>query len=113
LTSAGGAAGNNIVLVTQNEYDNGFAGGDGNLTMTRAWIDGSTNRETQYAYDFRNRQISVTGEENAYSETTYDNLNRPTLRQTRDGSSTAVLLSKAQTDYDDRGRVYRTMACID
>jgi RHS repeat-associated protein len=106
--TGGGAAGNNMVIVTQNDYDNGQAGGDGNLTTTLAWVSSSVYRRTSMTYDFRNRQTSVTGEENAYSETTYDNLNRPTLRQTRDGSSSAVLLSKAQTDYDDRGRVYRT-----
>ncbi len=74
--TGGGAAGNNMVMVTQNEYDNGVAGRNGNLTSTWAWVDGSTNRQTQFAYDFRNRQTSVTGEENTYSETTYDNLNR-------------------------------------
>ena len=97
-----------MVLVTQNEYDNGVAGRDGNLTSTWAWVDGSTSRQTEIAYDFRNRQTSVTGEENAYSETTYDNLNHPLVRQTRNGSAAAVLLSKSQTDYDNRGRVYRT-----
>ena len=106
--TGGGASGNNMVIVTQNEYDNGAAGGDGNLTSTWAWVDGTTNRQTQIAYDFRNRQTSVTGQENAYSETTYDNLNRPILRQTRNGSGAAVLLSKSQTDYDNRGRVFRT-----
>ncbi|MCX7388344.1 MAG: hypothetical protein NTX48_16895, partial [Planctomycetales bacterium] len=106
--TGGGAAGNNMVLVTQNEYDNGVAGRDGNLTSTWAWVDGSTSRQTEIVYDFRNRQTSVTGEENAYSETTYDNLNRPLVRQTRNGSAAAVLLSKSQTDYDNRGRVYRT-----
>ena len=106
--TGGGAAGNNMVLVTQNEYDNGVAGRDGNLTSTWAWVDGSTNRQTQIAYDFRNRQSSVTGEENSYSDTTYDNLNRPLVRQTRNGSAAATLLSKSQTDYDNRGRVVRT-----
>ena len=106
--TSGGAAGNNMVMVTQNEYDNGVAGRDGNLTSTWAWVDGSTNRQTQFAYDFRNRQTSVTGEENTYSETTYDNLNRPLLRQTRTGSFAGSLLSKSQTDYDNRGRVFRS-----
>jgi type II secretory pathway component GspD/PulD (secretin) len=106
--TGGGAAGNNMVMVTQNEYDNGVAGRDGNLTLTKAWGDGNTNRQTQFSYDFRNRQISVLGEENTYSETTYDNLNRPLLRQTRTGSSAGSLLSKSQTDYDNRGRVFRS-----
>ncbi len=106
--TGGGAAGNNMVVVTENEYDDGTAGGNGNLTSTWAWVDGSTSRRTDIAYDFRNRQTSVTGEENAYSETTYDNLNRPLVRQTRNGSVSAVLLSKSETGYDDRGRVFRT-----
>jgi len=97
-----------MVLVSQNEYDSGSAGGDGNLTTTWAWVNSTISRRTDIAYDFRNRQVSVSGAENSYSETIYDNLNRAILRKTRNGSAGAVLLSQSQTDYDNRGRVFRS-----
>ena len=40
--TGGGAAGNNMVQVTGNQYDNGAAGGDNNLTADdpiRRWLD--------------------------------------------------------------------------
>jgi len=106
--TGGGATGNNMVLVTRNVYDNGSAGGDGNLTQTVASVDAAITRQANIAYDFRNRQVSVTGEENAFSETEYDNLNRPIQRRTHNGSAVAVLLSQTDTAYDNRGRVFQT-----
>ena len=72
--TGGGATGNNMVVVTKNQYDNGVAGRDGNLTSTWAWVDGSTSRQTDIVYDFRNRQTSVTGEENALSGATLETI---------------------------------------
>ncbi|MFN6331093.1 MAG: RHS repeat-associated core domain-containing protein [Planctomyces sp.] len=106
--TGGGAAGNNMVLVTSSQYDGGADGGDGNLTTSWSWLDSSTSRQTTFGYDFRNRQTSVSGPENSWSGSTYSNLNQLTEQVSRNGSAAAVLLSKNVTDYDNRGRVYRT-----
>ncbi|MCA9035437.1 MAG: hypothetical protein KDA91_09910, partial [Planctomycetaceae bacterium] len=107
---SGGASGNNMVLVTFNEYDDGQDGGDGNLTRAEACADSVTFRETSFEHDFRNRQTAVIGEENACSVSVYDNLSRVIQRESRWGSSTGTLLSKSVTKFDDRGRVYQAVA---
>lgn len=50
----------------------------------------------------------MSGPENSWSGSTYSNLNQLTEQVSRNGSAAAVLLSKNVTDYDNRGRVYRT-----
>ena len=49
--TGGGAEGNNMVLVTQYEYDSGNDGGDGNLTQQTQHVDGSTTRVTSFSYE--------------------------------------------------------------
>ena len=74
-------AASNIVEITSNQYDFGKGGGDGLLTSTIQYVDSSTTDErlTQYAFDWRDRQIDVVNPPDAqgnisYTMTTYDNL---------------------------------------
>ena len=48
-----------MVLVSQDIYDNGAAGGDGLLTEARAYYDDSDYYATDYQYDWRDRQTGV------------------------------------------------------
>jgi YD repeat-containing protein len=98
-----------MVQVQGNEYDNGNAGGDGNLTLETLYVDASTTRVTSYGYDFRNRRTSVTGEESSYTAYTYDNLDQLLQVDQRNGSVTGNLIGRKMTKYDDRGRVYQTI----
>ena len=56
--TGGGAAGNNMVMVTENQYDGGSDQGDGNLTQVTAYAAASDTRVTLYGYDFRDRRTS-------------------------------------------------------
>jgi hypothetical protein len=56
---AGSGAPNNMVEISENQYDGGSAGGDGNLTQVTQYADGSDTRVTGYGYDFRNRRTSM------------------------------------------------------
>jgi hypothetical protein len=110
--TGGGAAGNNMVLVSQNQFDGGFASGDGNLTQTRSPVDANpdNDRITTFAYDWRNRQTNMDGEENQHFVYTLDNLNRVTLTQQLDLSGpAAVLVGQTATLFDDRGQTYQTV----
>src|SRR5690606_26735789 len=93
-------------------YDGGdnnpAAVGDGNLTLRRLVVDGMTNRDTEYAYDFRNRRVTTDGEEAFFEKLDYDNLDRVTARYRYASSESAGnLRAKSTTDYDVRGRVFR------
>lgn len=44
--TCGGATGNNLVLVSENEFDGGSAGGNGLVTATTEHVDGGTTRVT-------------------------------------------------------------------
>src|SRR5690606_26719533 len=68
-----------------------------------------TTRVTQYLYDWRNRQIATDGEPDLYEQRFYDNLDRVVMTERREGSASAQLLSRDETLYDNRGRVYRTI----
>ena len=112
--SGGGAAGNNMVAVMLNEYDGGSAGGDGNLTQSKAPVDANsaTDRVTTFAYDFRDRQVRAEQDDGTrllISVTEYDNLDRP-IQLT--GYHTAVdndnRTSRSRTFYDAMGRVFKT-----
>jgi len=68
-----------------------------------------TTRVTTYTVDWRGRRVATNGEVDAYQETSYDNLDRPTVTQRRNTSSGGNLVAKSETKYDDRGRVYQTV----
>jgi RHS repeat-associated protein len=96
----------NMVQVSANEYD-ANAVGNGNLTKTTALVGIGTDRVSQFAYDFRDRQVaSKTGVETIESESTnrpvmyqvYDNMGRVTSRSQYDGDGVSI-----QTDADNDG----------
>jgi RHS repeat-associated protein len=103
----GSGAPNNMVKVRESEWDDGSAGGDGLLTSSTRYEDGSNTRVTDYAYDWRRRLTGIDGEESAYLGAIYDNLDRPTTIERRNGTGTGTLLAKAERSYDSQGRVYR------
>ncbi|MEM9701761.1 MAG: hypothetical protein AAF907_04895, partial [Planctomycetota bacterium] len=105
--TGGGALGNDMVLLSENLYDDGQDAGDSNLTKTTVFVDASTTRVTDYAYDWRNRQIAVTGEEDSYSSVQYDNLGRALATERRLADATGRLLAKSETFYNDLGQAYK------
>jgi hypothetical protein len=70
--TGGGAQGNNMVLVTENQYDGGSVGGDGNLTQQTQHVDASTTRVTSFTFDWRNRRTDTDGEVDFYEKVYYD-----------------------------------------
>jgi RHS repeat-associated protein len=107
--TGGGAIGNNMVLVTENEYDGGSAGVDGNLTQQTQHVDASTTRITSFTFDWRNRRTDTNGEIDLYEKLTYDNLDRATKSEGFDTTSGGNLIARNETKFDDRGRVYQTV----
>ena len=109
--SGGGASGNNMVVVTANQYDGGSAGGDGNLTRLTHFVDADSanDRVTLFEYDFRNRRTTIDGEVDFYQVTTFDNLDRAVKIQRYDSVAppTGTLILQSETLYDDRGNVYQ------
>jgi uncharacterized delta-60 repeat protein/RHS repeat-associated protein len=131
--SGGSAAGNNMVKVSQMEYDGGGVG-DGNVTQTTAYPnDGSSDRLTTNLYDWRDRLVatrvgdnstSYTSTDNAHPVTylTYDNLGEVTYTYVYDGDtatisdsnsdgvpdqpSSSLLRAKTGSEYDEQGRVF-------
>ena len=101
---------NNKVLVATNVYDGGTGGGDGNLTSETRHVDSSSgnDRVTTFTYDWRNRRIITDGEVDLYVESTYDNLDRVTLTQRRNTTSSGTVIGKEETFYDELGRVFQT-----
>ena len=73
-TGGGTDPANNMVLVTAKEYDDGLAGGDGNLTEVTQSVDSSTTRVTSMTYDFRNRNFTTDGEIDYFQKLYYYNL---------------------------------------
>jgi YD repeat-containing protein len=125
--------GTNMVEVQSNQYDNGGVG-DGNLTQQISYPGGSaTPRETDYWYDWRDRQVAEkdgveTTESTSVNRplivTTYDNLGEATETQQYDGDGVTPTISsgvlslpggtssdlRAQTttSFDNQGQVYQT-----
>ncbi|NNJ26204.1 hypothetical protein LzC2_22850 [Planctomycetes bacterium LzC2] len=106
--TGGGALGNDMVLLSENQYDDGLDGGDGNLTRVTAFVDDATTRVTRYEYDWRNRQVAMLGEEDSYSSVEYDNLGRTILTERRFGNAAGRLLAKSEILFNDRGQTYET-----
>lgn len=108
--TGGGATGNNMVVITEFQYDGGNDGGDGNLTQQTAYASGTDTRVTSYQYDFRNRQTVINGEIDVYQTNTYNNLSQLSKTERYDTNSLGNLIARSETKFDDRGRVYRTIA---
>ena len=100
---------NNMVLVPENEYDDGLDGGDGNLTEMTQHVDGTTSRVTSLTYDFRNRRVTTDGEVDYFDESYYDNLDRVVKSERYDTSAEGNLIARSETRFDDRGRVYQSI----
>ena len=107
--TGGGAAGNNMVLVAEYQYDGGQCGGAGNLTQQTLHVDAETVRATAYGYDWRNRRTTVDGEEDFFQAVTYDNLNRPVTVGAYDTTASGNLVARTDTAFDDLGRVYQKL----
>jgi RHS repeat-associated protein len=107
--TGGGAAGNNMVIVTANEYDGGNDGGDGNLTKVTESVNASTTRVTSFGYDWRDRQTSIDGEIDFYQKTYYDNLDRVTKVERYDTTSSGNLIGRQETKFDDLSRTYESV----
>jgi hypothetical protein len=126
-TGGGADPDNNMVLVTENEFDHGQAGYDGNLTKVTQYAAGSDTRVTNFCYDWRDRRSDTDGEVDFYEKTYYDNLDRPIKSERYDtlgpwpcsssssssssasGSTLGNLIARSESVFDDRGRVYRTI----
>jgi RHS repeat-associated protein len=108
--TGGGASGNNMKLVVQNQYDGGSAGGNGNLTQITQPVDDTSghDRITSYLYDWRDRQTDIDGEVDFYQISTYDNLDRVTRLDRRNTTATGGLIGRSEASYDDLNRVYQT-----
>ncbi len=98
-----------MVKVEAYVYDAGVAAKNGNLTQVTRWENASTTRVTNYGYDFRNRRTSLTGEVNTKELYTYDNLDRVTQVDRKNGA-TDVLNGRQATNYDYRDRVYQRLS---
>ena len=98
-----------MAKVSENLYD---AGGDGNLTTAKTFADGSTHYDTQYQYDWQNRQTDARGADGMASHSEYDNLGEMTLGQSyADADSdfiidTGELRGQSMSRFDELGRVY-------
>ncbi len=111
--TGGGAPGNNMRLINAQEYDDGAAGGDGNLTQLTQPVDATSghDRITNYGYDYRDRRDTLTqndGTTTWITKTTYDDLDRPWQNTTYVGSvADSNRIAQDHTFYDVVGRVYR------
>lgn len=106
-------AGNNMRLVSTQEYDDGHAGGDGNLTKVTKLVDANdtNDRVTSYGYDYRNRKNRTTQTDGTIPQierVIFDNLERPVQSTTyRDSVNDENRIRQNRTFYDKRGRIYR------
>jgi YD repeat-containing protein len=127
-----GTSDSNVVLVSQNVYDEAGVG-DGNRTQVTEFPgSGEAPRLTQYYYDWRNRLVaSKAGIQSAEDTTThrpisyteYDNLNQAVAAERYDGDAVtptvgndgvpvkpaaSLLRARSTSEYDDQGRVFRS-----
>ncbi|RLS59611.1 MAG: hypothetical protein DWH91_00030 [Planctomycetota bacterium] len=107
--TGGGAPGNNMVPVSENQYDNNLPGGDSNLTQVKQWVNASVARTTSGGYDWRDRLTSVDGEIDYFAQGFYDNLNRLTRVDRRNTSAAGNLVARQETKFDDLSRAYQTI----
>jgi RHS repeat-associated protein len=100
---------NNMVIVTANEYDDGADGGDGNLTEVTQYVNATSTRVTQMAFDFRNRHVTTDGEIDYFQKQYLDNLDRVIRIERYDTTEMGNLIGLSEQKYDDQGRVYRSI----
>jgi RHS repeat-associated protein len=112
--TGGGAAGNNMVIVTANQYDGGSAGGDGNLTAVTRYASATDTRVTGFDFDFRDRRTGQTDPDpvsgaatGTHTTWTLDNLDNQ-VRFQRQATPTGNLIGQTDSSYDARGRAYQT-----
>ena len=108
--TGGGAPGNNMVCVSEQQYDGSSAGGDGNLTQVTQHVDSSSgnDRIVNYGFDYRDRRNSVTqtdGTTTWNTATSYNNLDKPLQNTTSVVGGN--MIAQSRTLYDALGRVYR------
>ena len=108
--TGGGATGNNMVMVVENEYDDGSDGGNGNVTSVTRPVDNTSgnDRITELQYDFRDRQKIADGPLNFYQKVTYNNLDQVTKSEQYNDNESGNLLAQAETFFDNRNRVYQS-----
>ncbi len=107
--TGGGASGNNMVVLTEYEYDGDSDGGDGNLTQRIDYASAIDARVTTFQYDFRNRRTVTDGESDFYQQDTYNNLNQLIKTERFGTNSLGNLIGQSEAKYDDRGRVYQSI----
>jgi len=107
-TGGGADPDNNMVIVSAGEFDHGTDGGDGNLTESIRHVNGTTTRVSSMTFDFRNRKITTDGEVNYFEKLYYDNLDRVVKVERYNSTALGNLVSRIETKFDDRGRVYQT-----
>ena len=122
--TGGGATGNDMVLLVEQQYDSGADGGDNNLTKETQHVDATTTRITHFDYDWRNRQVDIDGEEDFFQRSYFDNLDRVTRMERYDtlalntsssssssesSSTTGNLVTRSDTKFDDLSRIYQTI----
>src|SRR5258708_15707360 len=107
-----GTPGNNMALVSAQEYAGGQPGGDGDPTKTTLPVDASSanDRITLYGYDFRSRRTTTTTTDGTITwiaTTTYDNQDRPLQDTTYQNSvANANRIGQSRTYHDLLGRRY-------
>ena len=98
-----------MVIVESYDYDSGKAGGDGNLSKLTQYVDATESRVTINRYDYRDRRTSTDGEIDFWEGYTLDNLDRVIRVDQRNTTSNGKLVRRSDTNYDSRGRAYRTL----
>jgi YD repeat-containing protein len=121
----------NLVLVSQNQYDQGGVG-DGDLTQMTEFPGGAAPpRVTQYYYDWRDRQVAskqgvqateADGTHRPIFYSQYDNLDEVVSSEQYDGDGVTptvtngvpdrppanLLRAKTTTEHDNQNRAFRT-----
>lgn len=111
--TGGGATGNNMVLVTENAYDGGSDGGNGNLTSIVRPVDSNSanDREDNFDYDFRDRLLGESRSDGANTFLVRYTLDNVGLTTQTDSYHTSVssgnLTARSVAYYDVRGRLYK------
>lgn len=112
--TGGGATGNNMVVVTVNEYDDDTDGGNGNLTATIRPVDGNSanDRRDDFDYDFRDRLVRSSqsdGSHNYLTQFTLDNLGA-VVQTDRYHTNVASgnLTTRSTVAFDARGKLFES-----
>jgi RHS repeat-associated protein len=115
--SGAGASGNNMVMLSETEFDNASDGGNGLQTKVTQKVTASAahDRVTGFEYDWRGRlanTITTDGTNEFHQKPVLDNLNRATSQQSfrYDSGVTGslTLIAQSESFYDERGRSFRS-----